>query len=288
MLVSGPGITGSVNPTSVIGSGSSYTVTFAGPLVKGGTYTLQIAPTVADLAGNTLASGVGDTFQLTPDTTPPTVTLVTPSGIVPTDISTITIAFNKAIAASTFTGSQITITGPGGAIPAASLTITPVDSQNFKVTFPAPTQDGIYNVALGTGITDISGNALAAPYQTSFTIDTTPPQLGSVTPSGTVSTLVTTIDLTFSKPVDVTTIGAALTLTGPSGAVALGNPSFISGTTYAIPVSGLHANGNYTLTIGAGINGPRRPGDGPDANGQLHGRSAGAGGRYADAAAGFG
>ncbi len=263
-------------------------MTFAAPLVKGGAYTLQIAPTVADLAGNTLGPGAADSFQLTADTTPPTVALVTPTGIVATDITSITIAFNKAMAAGTITGSQVTITGPGGTIPAASITVTPIDSQTFKATFPAPTQDGNYNVALGTGITDISGNALAAPYQALFTIDTTPPQLTAVTPSGTVNTLITTIDLTFSKPVDVSTISAAVTLTGPNGPVTLGNPSFFGGTTYGIPVSALHANGNYTLAIGTGIKDPVGRSLGQAQNRQLYRRAAGPGRRHADPPAGIG
>src|SRR5262249_9510854 len=63
ILVSGPGIPGSVQPASVIGSGTTYVVTFATPLIKGGTYTLQLASTITDLAGNTLGSGIIDSFQ---------------------------------------------------------------------------------------------------------------------------------------------------------------------------------------------------------------------------------
>src|SRR5262249_11992368 len=62
ILVSGPGISGSVHPAQVLGSGTTYTVSFASPLLAAGTYTLQLGPTVADLAGNTLGPGVTDTF----------------------------------------------------------------------------------------------------------------------------------------------------------------------------------------------------------------------------------
>ncbi len=73
IAISGPGITGSIQPASVIGSGTTYVVTFAAPLTKGGTYTLALSPSIADIAGNSLGSGVTDQFQLTPDTTPPVV-----------------------------------------------------------------------------------------------------------------------------------------------------------------------------------------------------------------------
>ena len=257
ILVSGPGITGAINPSSVIGSGADYTIAFASPLVTGGdAYTLTLAPTIADIAGNLLGSGVTDSFQLIPDTTPPTVNSITPSGIVATDISSLTVAFDEAIAVSSFTSNQVTIAGPGGAIPAASITVTATDADDFTIAFPAPTQDGVYLVTLGIGITDISGNALASPYQSSFTIDTVPPVVSAVTPSGTVNTIITAIDVTFTKPIQLSTLGGAVVLNGPGGAVALGNPNLVSGTTYAFSVAALTVNGSYTLTVGPGVADP--------------------------------
>ena len=81
IAISGPGITGSIQPASVIGSGTTYVVTFAAPLTQGGAYTLRFRASIADLAGNTIGSGVVDQFQLTPDTTLPVVSAVTPSGL---------------------------------------------------------------------------------------------------------------------------------------------------------------------------------------------------------------
>ena len=253
ILVSGPGITGSINPSAVIGSGAAYTVDFASPLITTGTYTLTLASTIADIAGNPLGSGVTDSFQLVPDTTPPTVESITPSGVVPTDISSLAVEFNEAIAASSFTSNQVTIAGPGGTIPTASITVTATSADAFTISFPAPTQDGIYNVTLGTGITDISGNPLATPYQSSFTIDTVPPVLDAVTPTGVVNTLITTIDLTFSKPINLSTLAGGVTLVGPDGPVSLGTPYLSSGMTYAIPVAALNVNGVYTLTVGPAV-----------------------------------
>ncbi len=143
ILVSGPGITGTINPAQVIGGGATYTVSFSNPLTKGGFYTLQLASTIADLAGNPSGSGVTDSFQLIPDTTPPVVSSVTPAGIVASAVTSIGVAFNKAIAAASFTSGQVTITGPGGTLPTASLTVTATDPQDFTVSFPAIPERGL-------------------------------------------------------------------------------------------------------------------------------------------------
>ena len=47
--------------------------------------------------------------------------------------------------------------------------------------------------------------------------------------------------------------GSNITLTGPGGAVAVGQGFLLSGDTYRIPVAAQRANGVYQLTIGAGV-----------------------------------
>ena len=174
IAISGPGITGSIQPASVIGSGSSYVVTFFSPLTKGGEYTLALSSTIADIAGNTLGSGVSDEFQLTPDTTRPAVSVVSPSGVTSANVSSLSVSFNKAINPSTFTSSEVAISGPAGAIATSSITITEVDAADYTVAFPTQTLEGTYNISIGgPGVLDISENAMTAAYQTSFTISFT-------------------------------------------------------------------------------------------------------------------
>ncbi len=71
--------------------------------------------------------------------------------------------------------------------------------------FPSQTSEGSYAVTLSTGITDPSGNALTAPYQASFLIDKTGPRIVADTPSGTVNGAVSSIDVTFNKPINLAT-----------------------------------------------------------------------------------
>ena len=47
--------------------------------------------------------------------------------------------------------------------------------------------------------------------------------------------------------------GSNITLTGPGGAVAVGQGYLVSGDTYRIPIATQRANGAYQLTIGAGV-----------------------------------
>ncbi|HEV3312710.1 MAG TPA: Ig-like domain-containing protein, partial [Chloroflexota bacterium] len=198
--ISGPGITGSIQPASVIGSGSTYVVNFSAPLTKGGNYTLSLGTGITDLAGNSIGSGVADTFQLNADTTAPVVSAVSPSGLTNTDVSSLEVTFNKAINASTFTSSQVTINGPGGVISTSSITVTEVGAADYTIGFPTQTQEGTYNVSIGgPAVLDISGNAMAAAFQTSFTIDHSILAVVSVSPTGTINGIIDHVDVTFNK-----------------------------------------------------------------------------------------
>ena len=254
VTVTGPGNV--IDPVALIqGSGTTYTLDFEDPLVAGGTYTVAVGSGVADAAGNAVAPPTSESFTLVPDTTPPTVASVSPSGDVSTAVSSLTVTFDKAIIPGTFTGSEVTITGPNGAIPTGSITVTEVDASDYTVTFPQQTQEATYAVSIGgPGVQDVSGVGMTAPYLTSFIIDLTAPSVVSVTPTGTVNAVVSTVDVTFSKPMDVSTLDATnITLTGPGGALAVGQGYLLSGTTYAIPFATQRANGAYQLTIGAGV-----------------------------------
>ena len=256
ILVSGPGVTGSVNPSQVTGSGTTYTVTFANPLTKGGNYTLQLASTITDRAGNSIGTGVADTFNLIQDTTPPTIASVSPSGLTNANVSSLTVTFDKAIDPSTFTSAEVGITTPSGTIGTSAITVTEINASTYTVAFPPQTQEATYDVSLGgSDVLDISGNAMTAAYQTSFTIDHTPPTVSSVSPTGTVNTLVTGVDVTFSKAMNTATLnGDNISLIAPDGSsVSVGSGFLVSGTTYHIPVATQRANGTYTLVVGTGV-----------------------------------
>jgi hypothetical protein len=252
LTLTGPGITNPLAASAVTGSADTYTVSFP-VLVPPGQYTLHLAAGVADVAGNVMGAA-DNPFTLLADVTPPTVTGFTPSGPRNKDVSSVQVTFSEAILTATFTAANITVTGPAGTVDPTTISVTLLSDRSFQVKFANQSANGSYAVTIGTAVTDLAGNALAAPFTGSFTIDKVGPRVPAVTPTGTATGLVTAIDVTFSKQIDVTTLGTStVTLTGPAGVVPLGTPFLLSGMTYRIPLSGLNVNGSYALAIGPNV-----------------------------------
>ena len=109
-------------------------------------------------------------------------------------------------------------------------------------------------LAAGTYTTKATFTPTAEPAVTSnvtTTIDTTAPTVLSSTPTGTVNDLVDQVDVTFSKLINVATLnGTNLSLSGPGGAVTVGQGYLLGGTTYGIPFAAQRANGAYQFTVG--------------------------------------
>ena len=181
-----------------------------------------------------------DTFQLTPDTTLPVVTAVTPSGLTNANVSSLSVTFNKAINPSTFTSGEVTISGPARGDPeqldhdhgSRCRTLHDRDSDSDAggdvqrqhrragrcSTFPAtrwrrPTRRASPSITPCLSVV-------------------------SVSPTGTVNDVVDHIDVTFNKAMNTSTLnGSNITLTGPGGAVTVGQGYLVSGDTYRIPIA---------------------------------------------------
>jgi hypothetical protein len=131
------------------------------------TYTATITTGVADLAGNALAANYVWTFKTGagPDTTPPTVTFVTPANLatnVPLN-STIRASFSKTMDFTTFTNLTFTVGGVTG-----SVVYNPV--LNVATFTPDSLLDTgkTYTATITTGVKDLLGNALAVNYVWTF------------------------------------------------------------------------------------------------------------------------
>ncbi len=113
--------------------------------------------------------------------------------------------------------------------------------------FTAPTlADGTYTaVATFDTTTGKSAQGLAT-----YTIDTVGPHVAAMSPTGSVNTSISQVTLTFSEPIDLNTlIPSAITLTGPSGIVAVNQPQLVSSETYSISFPKQAASGAYSLSI---------------------------------------
>jgi len=127
----------------------------------------------ADSATYIASTGSGwfTTGDITPDTTPPTVTVV-PADSAVAQLATVNVVwtFDKAIQPVYATGANFTLTKADGTAVAGAVTIS---TDNTVVTFnPTASLDasGVYIAFASANVKDMSGNALAANSVTNFAV----------------------------------------------------------------------------------------------------------------------
>ncbi len=252
-------ISNAVTISLVAGTSATYQIGgLSGITSAEGTYTLTVSATgIQDQAGNSATGSLSTTWLM--DTTPPTSTvnslptptssptfLVSASGSDPNGSNDSTAS---GIASFTLYASK----DGGPFMPFA--TVTPANP-SASFTGQGGHTYGFYSIA-----TDNAGNVQATPTAAQQTVQILSPL--SVTSFTAVSpnprhTAVSSVDVTFSEPVDLTTFTYAdLTLTDNGGgsnlitnAVTI---SLVSGSTYQInlPSALTTANGTYSLTVNA-------------------------------------
>ena len=247
----------------------SRTATFtpAVNLLNNTTYNATISTGAENPAGTALAGPFAWSFStaVTPDTTAPTVVFTVPlttpfQANVPTNTK-IVATFNEAMDPATIIASNVTVTGPSGAVSGAvtyaagsnAMTFTPASnlatSATYTVTIKGP-----------AGVKDQAGNLMAANYPWSFTTaaapDTTAPQVSSTNPLDLATNVPINkiISATFTEAMDPLTITTAqYTLTDGVnpviGTVAYDVPSNIATFT---PLSPLAFSTTYTALISNG------------------------------------
>ncbi|WP_165783233.1 Ig-like domain-containing protein [Leptospira barantonii] len=235
-------------------SGTSATFTPGATLAYNTTYTANITTAAKDLAGNSIPALYSWSFTtgVAPDTTPPTVSFVSPTvGATNVPVNSIlSIAFSESLNCATITTTSVTLAG-GGAIAGTvgcsgtTATFTPFFNLGYGTT---------YTATLTTAIKDSAGNSLAAPYTWTFTTGATPDVIApSVSmeypnPGQTGVAPNATITVAFSETMDCTTLTTAtFTLGGAPGTVSC------SGTTATFtPSPNLNPGTNYMASITAG------------------------------------
>ena len=219
-------------------------------------YTATITIGVMDLAGNPLASNY--TWSWTtgdaPDTTAPTVTgTIHTNGQTNVPINTkVGVTFSEAMDPLTVT--NVTFILNRGAKPIKG-TIT---YSNVSAVFvPASNLDynTVYTVTVTTGVKDMAGNAMAAPYTLSWTTgeasDTTAPTVNSTNPTNLATGVATNSAITavFSEMLDPLTI-TNVTFTLKQGTAPVsGTVSYAGVTATFTPSSSLATSTVYTAII---------------------------------------
>ncbi len=197
---------GQVHHTGGVAGNASYQETLTAPVpnVAPGIYQVLVVADVLGLvpdsnrANNTLASGT--TFPVNPATALRIVGSTPPAGQVAHALSSVLIQFNKPIQQSSFTTSQVAITGPLGAIAASS--ITKVDDADYAIQFPAQTIAGTYTFQVGPDILDLVGGAMD--------------QNGDGTPGEPNDVFALSVQLSSPSP-DLTTDAVTVAATGSTG-----------------------------------------------------------------------
>jgi len=203
---------------------------------------------------------VAEEDETNTDTTVPTVSFTLPANNA-TNVATnanITATFSEEMNPVSFTASTFTLSL--GATPISGvLAYTYVDGVSTETLNPAIdlTADTTYDVTITTGVTDLSGNALAVnkvwSFKTGLAPDTTPPTVISTLPDNLATYVAVTenITATFSEvmnPATITTASFSLKTGLTPVTCAL---TYIEGgvVAYLNPASNLLADTTYDATI---------------------------------------
>ena len=200
-------------------AGNLARMTLNSSLPANRTCTATVTTGARDDTGNPLAANYVWSFTTggTPDAIPPTVSSTAPllnATAVPAN-SRVTASFSEALDPLTVTGAAFSLVCPTGttiagavaySIPGSILTFTPAQNLPFSTACRA---------TITTGIRDVAGNAMAAPFTWTFTTsaapDTTPPTVLSRLPlsGATLVPLNSQITATFSEAMNPLSIVAA-------------------------------------------------------------------------------
>jgi hypothetical protein len=201
-----------------------------------------------------------------PDTTPPTVTAVSPAngatGVSPKP--RVTVTFSEPIDASTIDNTTITLSDNLGNPVSTSVsyddvrltaTLTPISSLTQKTTYTMTVAS-----TNAKQIKDLAGNPQASPYSSSFTTlnDTTAPTVTVVSPAdGTTGvSLLPQVTVTFSESMDVSKINnATITLSDSAGKPMSAAVSYdaASLTATLTPSSPLAITTSYKVMVGTSV-----------------------------------
>jgi hypothetical protein len=231
-----------------------------------GVYAIGASTTFPNQSWSASNYWVDVVFTPPSDTTPPTVSAVTPTsgatGVATT--ATVTARFNESMKSTSFTSTTFVLKTPSNMTVAATLsydnttfteTLTPNAALANGTTYTATISGG------AGGVTDASGNALAANYSWSFTTvaaDTTPPTVSAVSPPNGATGVATTTAVTaqFSEAMKASTITtASFVLRDPSNMTVSATMAYNTSTFVATltPSAPLANSTTYTATVTTGV-----------------------------------
>ncbi len=230
-------------------------------LPTGTVITVTVTKAAVAQNGDSLATNYVWSFTTgtTADTTPPTVSSTDPADL-ETGVSVnrkVSATFSEPMAAASVNTTTFKLQSPSGPVTGVVTLLSNVATFSPAANLLPST---VYTATITTGVTDLSGNALAVnkvwTFTTGVTADTTPPTVLSTDPaaSATGVPLNKTVSATFSEAMDASTItSGTFQLRSPNGALVTANISYAHDIAVLSPTSALTANTIYTAVISPSV-----------------------------------
>ncbi len=188
------------------------------------------------------------------DVTLPTITSIVLS--VPSPIKAGTVTFNITFSEDMNTTISPTVTF-GFTSPYDTHTITPslysTTTWTGTITIDASTGDGTHTLNV-SGAEDLAGNQMLSNTSFTFVIDTTPPTIIGMTPTGTDVPLATSISITFNESMDTASVENAFSYSNgtTTWTAANGSIDWSANTMTFTPTSELSYHTEFTVSVGMG------------------------------------
>ena len=247
--LTGPGATPVAGTVTFAGTTATFTPTTG--LATGTFFTAAITIGAKNPTGAGLATNFVWTFT--------TVAAPTVISTVPVNASTgvavntmISATFSEAMNPATINTATFTLTGPGAAPVAGSVTFAGTTATFIPTTALATST--VFTATIATGAKDPTGVPLAANFVWTFTTAPPPTVISTVPANGATAVAVSTpISATFSEAMNPATINAAtFTLTGPGATPVAGTVTFAGTTANFTPTTILATSTLFTATIATG------------------------------------
>ncbi|HEX2723239.1 MAG TPA: Ig-like domain-containing protein, partial [Gemmatimonadaceae bacterium] len=193
------------------------------------------------------------------DVTPPTVVSSTPpTGSMNVSVtSPVRVTFSEDMNPATITSSTFTLT-VGGAPVSGSVSFDGTRTATFVPAAGILAEGQSYVGTVNTGVTDVAGNPMASSFIFTFsTADNTAPSITARSPSPGASNVATNtiVQVTFSEPMNSSTINGGTFTLSAGGAPVAASVAYNSDTRVATlsPSAPLSAGQTYTVTLTTGI-----------------------------------
>ncbi len=254
-LLTGPGAAAVSGTVSYTATGSVASFAPAAILAFNTTYMATITTAVTNTVGVQPAASY--TWSFTTATQPTVIATVPANGAtgVPTN-QVLTAMFSNVLNPATVNATTFLLKGPSGTTVTGTVTYNATGSVASFTPSVALTYNTAYTATITTGVTDSTGDPLAANYTWSFTTTVQPVVLSTLPLNGATGVALNQVlSATFSQTMNCATLASPATsfvVTGPGTTSVAGTVACSGAVATFTPAADLIVNTVYTATITTG------------------------------------